>query len=51
LAILDQQETVKAWWEALPGYIDKVQHVLGQVEQTVSEVAAQRERIHRILSR
>jgi urease accessory protein UreE len=51
LAILDQQETVKAWWDALPGYIDKVQHVLGQVEQTVAEVAAQRERIHQILSR
>jgi len=51
LAILDQQETVKAWWNALPGYIDKVQNVLGQVEQTVSEVAAQRERIHQILSR
>ena len=42
LAILDQQETVKAWWDALPGYIDKVQHVLGQVEQTVAEVAAER---------
>ena len=51
LAMLDQQETVKAWWTALPGYIDTVQQLLGQVEQTVAEVAAQRERMHRILSR
>jgi len=51
LAMLDQQETVKAWWNALPGYIDTVQQLLGQVEQTVAEVAAQRERMHRILSK
>ena len=51
LAVLDQQETVKAWWNALPGYIEQVQHVLGQVEEGVAEVAAQRERLHRILTK
>jgi hypothetical protein len=51
LAILDQQETVKAWWEALPGYIDNVQNVLIQAEQTVAEVDAQRARLHRIFRR
>jgi len=51
LALLDQQETVKEWWNALPGYIENVQQVLGQVEETVAEVAAQRERLHRILNK
>jgi hypothetical protein len=51
LAVLDQQETVKEWWNALPAYIDKAQGMLGKVEQTVSEVAAQRERLHGILTR
>jgi hypothetical protein len=51
LALLDQQEAVKEWWNALPGYIENVQYVLGQVEQTVAEVASQRERLHRILTR
>ena len=51
LAMLDQQETVKAWWNALPGYIETVQELLGQVEQTVAEVSAQRERLHRILTK
>jgi hypothetical protein len=51
LAILDQRETVKALWDALPGYIDNVQNVLIQAEQTVAEVDAQRERLHRIFSR
>jgi hypothetical protein len=51
LAVLDQQETVKAWWNALPGYIEQAQHVLGKLEEGVAEVAAQRERLHRILTR
>lgn len=51
LAVLDQQETVKEWWNALPGYIDQAQHLLEKVEATVSEVASQRERLHNILTR
>jgi len=50
LALLDQQEMVREWWDSLPEYIDKVQHLLGQAEQTVAEVAAQRERLHKILT-
>jgi hypothetical protein len=50
LALLDQKETVRAWWDALPGYIEGVQQVLGQVEKAVAEVAVQRERLHKILT-
>jgi|SRR5271165_4648301 len=50
LALLDQQETVKEWWNALPGYIESVQNVLSEVEETVAEVALQRERLHRIIT-
>lgn len=49
LAVLDQQETVKAWWNALPGYIDQAQQLLAKADATVAEVASQRERLHRIL--
>jgi hypothetical protein len=51
LALLDQQEVVKAWWEALPGCIEQAQHVLGQVEETVVELATQRDRLHTILTK
>jgi hypothetical protein len=51
LALLDQQETLLAWWNALPGYLDQVQKVLGKVENTVNEAAAKREDLRRILSR
>jgi hypothetical protein len=51
LAVLDQQDLVKGVWNALPGYIDQAQGLIGKVEETVVEIAAQRERLHRILTR
>ncbi|MGA3370792.1 MAG: hypothetical protein ABSC48_03420 [Terracidiphilus sp.] len=51
LAMLDQPETLRSWWEALPGYIDQVQRVLGHVQDTVNEVAAKREDLRRILAK
>jgi hypothetical protein len=51
LALLDQPETLHSWWNALPGYIDQVQRVLGQVQDTVNDVAAKREDLRQILAR
>jgi hypothetical protein len=51
LAVLDQQQTVKGFWHALPTYIDKAQRTIHKVEETVMEIAQQRERLHQILSR
>jgi ABC-type transporter Mla subunit MlaD len=51
LALLDQQDTLHNWWDALPGYIDQVQNVLGRVQDTVNEAAAKREQLRRILAR
>jgi hypothetical protein len=51
LAMLDQQQTLRSWWEALPTYIDQVQGVLVKVQDTVNEVAARREDLRRVLAR
>jgi hypothetical protein len=51
LALVNQQETLQSWWNALPGYIDQVQRVLGQVQDTVNEVAVKREALRRALAR
>jgi hypothetical protein len=51
LALLDQQETLHSWWNALPGYIDQVQNVLGKVQDTVNEVAVKRDELRRILAK
>ncbi|MDR3776678.1 MAG: hypothetical protein P4K97_07265 [Terracidiphilus sp.] len=51
LALLDQQEALRSCWNALPVYIDEVQRVLNQVQDTIEDVAAHREKLHRIMAR
>ncbi len=51
LAVLDQQETLRSWWNALPDYIDQVQGLLGQVQDTVNTVAVKREALRRALAK
>jgi hypothetical protein len=51
LALIDEKKTLRAWWNALPDYIDHVQRVLNQVQTTVEDVDAKREALHQILSR
>lgn len=51
LILLNQQDTLRSWWNALPEYIDEVQQVLGRVQDTINEVAEKRQRLSRILSR
>jgi len=51
LALLDQQETLRSWWNALPDYIDQIQRLLGQVQDTVNEVAVKREALRRALAK
>jgi hypothetical protein len=51
LAVLDQQEALRSWWDALPVYVDQVQCLLNQVQDTVNEVAVKREALRRALAR
>ena len=51
MAMLDQKETLKKWWEFLPDYLIGVQRVLTQIEETVDEFAVQRERLVRAMGR
>lgn len=50
LALLEEQRTLHSWWNALPGYIDQVQGVLGKVQDTVNDVAEKRETLRRVLT-
>src|SRR5271157_4165415 len=45
LALLDQKETVRSWWNSVPGLIDEAGQLLGQVEATVQDLAVQREKL------
>jgi hypothetical protein len=51
LTLLDQEETIRAWWSVVPGYIEDAQRVLSQVESTVDDIEAKRESLRQFLSR
>jgi hypothetical protein len=49
LAMLDQQESLKAWWETLPVYLDEVQLMLSRAQGAVENAAAQRDKLHKLI--
>ncbi len=50
LALLDQQETLYSWWNALPGYIEQTEKLLNQVQDTVTDISVKREALRRVLA-
>jgi hypothetical protein len=51
LALLEEQELVAQWWDALPGYLDGAERLLDTVNQTVQDLTAKRDKIMAILGR
>jgi hypothetical protein len=51
LALLDQQEALRSFWNELPVYIDEVQRVLNQVQDSIEDIAEHREKLRRIMAR
>jgi hypothetical protein len=51
LALLDHEEAIRQWWEAMPGYVDRAQYVLEQVQDVVEDIAKKGESLRRALSR
>lgn len=51
LAMLDQQEAVRRWWNALPIYLDEIQSVVGRAQDAVEDLSAQGEKLKRVLNR
>jgi hypothetical protein len=50
LTLLGQQETVQAWWEQFPGYVDRVQNMVGRVQTSMDELSATRDSLHQALT-
>ncbi len=51
IALMDHEETLKRWWEALPGYVDRAQTMFEQVRDVMEGVAEKGESLRRVLSR
>ena len=50
LALLDQQDTLCSWWNALPDYIEQTEKMLTQVQDTVTDISVKREALRRVLA-
>lgn len=51
MVLLDQQETVSKWWNALPAHLDEVQGMLGRASAAVEDLSAQGEKLRRVLGK
>lgn len=51
LAMLDHEETLREWWDALPGYVDRAQYMFEQVRDVVEDVSEKGEALRRVLAR
>ena len=51
LALMDHEDTLRRWWEALPGYVDRAQTMFEQVRDVVEGVTEKGETLRRVLSR
>jgi hypothetical protein len=50
VALLDQKETLRSWWDALPFQIDEVQRLLGHVQGTIEDLDVQRDRLRQMMA-
>lgn len=51
VTLLDQQETVREWWNAVPRYLDNVDKVLTQAQRALDDLAAMGERLRSVIQR
>jgi len=51
LALMDHEEALRDWWEAMPGYVDRAQSMLEQVQDVVENITEKGESLRRVLSR
>lgn len=51
LAMLEEQELVSQWWNALPGYLDTAQRLLDHAQETIDDVTAKRDKVMALFSK
>jgi hypothetical protein len=51
LALIDQQDAVRVWWDQLPGFLDEMHDLLGKAQTAVDDVSAQGQKLREVLHR
>ena len=49
--MIDQQEVVNAWWNALPGRLEEMQGFLGRAQAAVEDLSAEGEKLRRVFGK
>ena len=49
LAMLDQQDVVRAWWNMLPGFLEEMHTTLGKAQTAVEDLSAQGQKLRDLL--
>ena len=50
LTLLGEQEIVRDWWEQFPGYVDRVQNLIGRVQSSMDDLSATQRNLHESLT-
>jgi hypothetical protein len=48
LAMIDQQETVSAWWNMLPGFLEELHATLGRAQVAVEDISTQGQKLRNV---
>ncbi len=51
LALLDQEDTLRRLWAAMPGYLDQAQRIIDQVQEVMDDISEKGESLRRALAR
>jgi len=50
IALLDHEDTLRRWWQALPGYLEQSQRLMGKVLDALDSVGEMNESLRRDLA-
>ena len=51
LTLLNEEDTVRQWWNALPRYLDDAQRLLNQAQTTIDDLVSKREALRGMFNR
>jgi len=49
LAMLDQQDEVRKWWNAVPGFLEDIQTLLSKAQDAVEDVTEQSQKLRQAI--
>jgi hypothetical protein len=49
LAMLDQKDVVRAWWNTLPGFLEELHTTLGRAQTAVEDLSTQGQKLREVL--